>query len=446
MSSPQLQPTFRFITLGCKVNQYDTQAMREAVAAAGLREARDGEPADLVVVNTCTVTRTSDDKCRQQIRRAIRDNPRAKIVVAGCYVDRDRAAIEALAGVHEVLTNADKPRIAAIARDVAGVGEALGELEGPWGIGDFAGHSRAFVKIEDGCDAFCTYCIVPHVRGRVRSRPLGEVVAEVQRLSDRGFAEIVLTGIHLGAYGKDLGGKPGLAEVLREILRSTDVPRVRLSSLEAMEADDELLGVMASSARVCPHLHLPLQSGDDAVLMRMNRRYRAEQFLDRIRKIRAALDRPAITTDVLVGFPGETDAQFEHTVAVCRSAEFSRMHVFPFSPRAGTPAAELPDACAPQTIDARRHALHETAAELQAAFERRWVGESAQVLAEHRRDKQTGKLRGYTERYVSVVFAPPKTAAARLMGTLVCVRLLRSCGGFMEATLAAGAPNAARDT
>jgi len=270
----------------------------------------------------------------------------------------------------------------------------------------------------------------------VRSRPLADVIAEVQRLTDRGFAEIVLTGIHLGAYGKEFGGQPGLADVLREILHSTDVPRVRLSSLEAMEADDELLGVMAASERVCPHLHLPLQSGDDDVLARMNRRYTGAQFMEQVRRVREALDRPAITTDVLVGFPGETDAQFAHTVEVCRAAEFSRMHVFPFSPREGTRAASLPAPCGPQTIDARRHALGEVAAELQAAFERRWVGEVAQVLVEHKPDKRTGKLRGYTERYVSAVFAPSGTVRARLMGTLVRVRLLRSCGGFMEGELA----------
>ena len=429
MSSRNCPPSFTFITLGCKVNQYDTQLMREAVLAAGLRPAARGEPADLVVVNTCTVTRVSDEKCRQYIRKAVRQNPQAKVVVTGCYVVRDRAAVEAIEGVDAALSNDDKPQIAAIARQLASPAAAPTQAcPEALGIDDFAGHTRAFVKIQDGCDSFCSYCIVPRVQGRVRSRPLDHIVAEVERLAARGFQEVVLTGIHLGAYGKDLHDPPALAQVVRELLRSTVVPRIRLSSIEALEVGDDLLAAMASSDRVCPHLHVPLQSGDDTVLRRMNRRYTAEEYLAQISKISSALDRPTVTSDVMVGFPGETDAQFERTLAVCRAAGFSRLHIFPFSPREGTPAAEFANQCSPEEIDKRKHALDAVARELQVSFERQRLGAECLVLFEHKRDPRTGNLRGYSERYVRVL----AKGTDDLMGRIAPVRLTESRGGFME--------------
>lgn len=434
MSSPNLAPSFKFITLGCKVNQYDTQLLRESVVAAGLRPAGRVEPADLVVVNTCTVTSVSDEKCRQYIRKAIRDNPTATVAVTGCYVDRDRAAVEAIDGVHHVLPNDEKSSIALIARSIAGSRNQ--HLEAGRGISDFADHTRAFVKIEDGCDAYCSYCIVPHVRGPVRSRPLGEIVAEVQRLVAAGFREIVLTGIHLGAYGKDAKDGISLPAVVRGLLEATDVERIRLSSIEAMEVGDELLGSIASSVRVCPHLHIPLQSGDDEVLARMNRRYTSDQFLEQVARIRAVLDRPAITSDVMVGFPGETAEQFGHTISTCRAAELSRMHIFPFSPREGTPAASLANRCCPAEIAKRKTQLGEVANELQHGFEREWMAETCRVLIEHRRDRHTRKLRGYSERYINVLLDDDD----ELMGRIVPVQLTHSQGGYMEGTVLQDGP------
>jgi len=440
MSSPDLAPSFKFITLGCKVNQYDTQLMRESVVAAGLRPTGRAEPAELVVVNTCTVTGVSDDKCRQYIRKAIRDNPTAIVVVTGCYADRDRNAIEAIDGVHHILPNDEKSSIALIAQSLTGGKRLCPDDYG--GISDFAGHTRAFVKIEDGCDAHCSYCIVPRVRGPVRSRPLDEIVAEVQRLVAADFREIVLTGIHLGAYGRDLNEGISLPTVVRTLLEATAVERIRLSSVEAMEVDDELLDVIASSDRVCPHLHLPLQSGDDQVLAQMNRRYVAAQFLAQVERIRASLDRPAITSDVMVGFPGETTEQFDHTLAVCRAAGFSRMHIFPFSPREGTPAASLPDRCSPAEIAERKARLGQVANDLQRAFEREWEDETGRVLVEHRRDRHTRRLTGYSERYISVLLDGDDD----LMGRTVPVQLIRSQGGHMEGTVLQDGPQSPLDS
>lgn len=426
MSSRCRWPSFKLITLGCKVNQYDSQRMREAMEDAGLHACAGGEPPGLVVINTCTVTRGSDDKCRQCIRRAVREHPDALVVVAGCYVSRDRAAVEAIPGVHAALANHERDRIAALAAEVAAEGKLASQPER--GIRGFAGHTRAFLKIQDGCDAFCSYCIVPHVRGPVRSRPLPDVVEEVQRLALAGFREVVLCGIHLGAYGRDLGGRADLAGVVCEVLRSTDVERMRLSSVEALEVSNALLEAMAFDDRVCPHLHLPLQSGDDEVLRRMNRRYTRDQFLGQVRSIRRVLDRPALTADVMVGFPGESEEQFQRTVSTCREAGFGRMHVFPFSPREGTPAAELPDPCSPLVIGARKEALAAVAADLQQSFEREWVAATGRVLFEHRRHVDSGKLRGYTERYIHVLAEGDDA----LMGRIVPVRLTKSYGGLMD--------------
>jgi threonylcarbamoyladenosine tRNA methylthiotransferase MtaB len=408
--------TCRLVTLGCKVNQYETQYAKEMLEANGYREAADGEPADLCLVNTCTVTHEADAKGRQAIRRLARDNPGAAIVVMGCFATRDPDAVARLPGVVKVVT--DKQRLADGLRE-------FGVRAVPRGITRFDGHQRAFVKVQDGCLLDCTYCIIPHVRPVLRSRLPEEVVAEVRGLVDRGCQEVVLTGVHLGHYGIDLSrGRPKdqWCRLWHLLERLADLPgdfRVRLSSLEAAEVRDELVRVLAGHPRVCPHLHLCLQSGSDAVLAAMKRRYRSAGFLERCRRLREALDEPALTTDVIVGFPGETEADFEATCRVVREVGFCKVHVFSFSPRRGTAAASLPATVPPAVVADRRERLLALEAEATAAYYRRLVGRRLDVLVEGADPHRAGWARGTSCRYAPVAF---EGDAAALLARRVPVR------------------------
>ncbi|MFP4056989.1 MAG: tRNA (N(6)-L-threonylcarbamoyladenosine(37)-C(2))-methylthiotransferase MtaB [Candidatus Brocadiia bacterium] len=405
-------PTCAFVTLGCKVNQYDTQAIREALARRGYREVGADQAADLYVVNTCCVTRRSHRRGLREIRRLARRHPAATLVVTGCSVDAGEDELAAIAGVDRLAPNAQKPMLAAL---VAGDGGDVAAPPDRWpGIAAFAGHSRAFVKVQDGCESFCSYCIVPRVRGPVRSRPPGEVEEEVGRLVDAGYLEVVLTGIHLGFYGRDSGGRWGLVPLVARVAETPGLRRLRLSSIEIGEVSDELLALMARSPVVCPHLHIPLQSGDDRVLEAMNRRYTARQYLARLDAVRRRLDEPALTTDILVGFPGETEAEFRRTVEVARRAAFSRLHVFPYSDREGTAAFAMGHKVPPAAIDARRREMLGVAAELGTAYHRRFVGRVVEPLVESRRDRRTGLLCGYTPRYVRCLFEGTDALFGRL--------------------------------
>ncbi len=398
MNAPR---TCRLVTLGCKVNQYETQYVKEMLEAAGYVEAAEGRAADLCVVNTCTVTQEGDAKSRQAVRRLNRDNPGAAVVVMGCYATRDPDAVGRLPGVTRVVV--DKGRLAEEFAE-------FGVVAAPAGVSRFDGHQRAFVKVQDGCLLNCSYCIIPHVRPTVRSRPMEEIADEVSRLVENGYQEIVLTGVHLGHYGVDLSrGRPRsewtrLWLLLRRLGRLPGDFRIRLSSLEAAEARDDLVRAVAEEARVCPHLHLCLQSGSDAVLARMKRRYRVAGFLERCRRIRAALDRPALSTDVIVGFPGETDADFDATCRAVREAGFMQIHVFSYSPRRGTAAAEFADAVPPAIVAERRERLRRLEAELADAYLRSLVGRRLDVLVEGAEEGRPGFVRGTACRYVPVVF------------------------------------------
>ncbi len=424
----------RLVTLGCKVNQYETQYVKELLEHAGWAEAGDGEPADLCLVNTCTVTHEGDAKSRQLVRRLHHDNPSAGLVVLGCYAARDRDAVRRLPGVTHVI--ADKARLV---EELARYG-----VTAPLpGISRFDGHQRAFVKVQDGCLLRCAFCIIPSVRPVVRSRPIDEIADEVLRLAEAGYQEVVLTGIHLGHYGIDLSkGRPKeqwsrLWHLLERLARLPGDFRIRLSSLEAAEARDDLVRAMAAHPRVCPHLHLCLQSGSDRVLAAMRRRYRQKGFLDRVARIRAALDAPALSTDVIVGFPGETDADFAETCAVVREAGFSRIHVFSYSPREGTPAASLRDDVPPQVKARRREALLALEEELAHRYYTGLVGRTLDVLVEGADARRPGHARGTSCRYAPVSF--PGHAAA-LVRRRVPVRILRvedgTLGGEPEAPAA----------
>lgn len=398
---PTATPTCRLVTLGCKVNQYETQYVKEALEINGYREAADGEAADLCIVNTCTVTGEGDAKSRSAIRRMHQRNPGAEIVVMGCYATRDPEAVARLPGVVRVIT--DKANLAQELTD-------FGVTTLPAGITRFDDHQRAFVKVQDGCLLNCTYCIIPAVRPHLRSRPIADIVREVADLVASGYREIVLTGVHLGHYGIDQSkGKPKRDwRRLWHLLDALDeLPghfRVRLSSLEAAEARDDLVRAMARSPRVVPHLHLCLQSGSDRILRAMKRRYTAGGFLRRVERIRAALDAPAFTTDVIVGFPGETDADFKATCAVAREVGFAKIHVFSYSPRAGTPAAQLPNAVPPAIMEARRRHLQAIADESLRAYQERLLGRCLDVLVEGADPGRPGHAMGTSCRYVPVAF------------------------------------------
>lgn len=391
--------TARFVTLGCKVNQYETQLVKEGLELSGFREATDEEAADLCVVNTCTVTGEADSKARGIIRQLAQRNPGTRTIVMGCYATREPAALAQLPGVFAVVE--DK-------RELPDVLQRFGIVELPRGISRFDGHRRAFVKVQDGCILNCTYCIIPSVRPGLRSRPPDDIVVEVQRLVGNGYHEIVLTGIHLGHYGVETTrGRTGLPPFrLWHLIRRLDkIPgdwRLRLSSLEAAEVGPDFIDMVADCERLCPHFHLCLQSGSDDVLLRMKRRYSARRFLDKVDRIRQRLDNPAFSTDVIVGFPAETDDDFQLTLDVCEAAGFMKIHAFPFSSRRGTPAASYPDQVPPEVMKERSQRLAELERRLAHRYYHSLVGTALDVLVESRPARRDGWIRGTACRFAPV--------------------------------------------
>jgi threonylcarbamoyladenosine tRNA methylthiotransferase MtaB len=398
-------PTFKAVTLGCKVNQYETEYVCEGLLRLGYRRAAAQEPADLCIVNTCTVTAEGDLKSRKTVRQLARANPQAEIVVMGCYATRAPDDVASLPGVVEVLT--DK-------RQLPDFLARRGLLDVPRGISTFGRRHRAYVKVQDGCRLRCSYCIIPIVRPVLISRPAGEALEEIARLVSGGFREVVLTGIHLGHYGVDLrqyyptGDRLNLAQLVRRITKLQGDFRVRLSSLEAAEVTPELIDVLAEHPdRVCPHLHLSLQSGSDAVLRRMRRRYQADRFVQQCRQIREALDLPALSTDIIVGFPGETEADFAATCRVAEEVGFSKIHVFRFSPRKGTPAAEMDDQIPSPVAQRRAAELIALGQSLRRRFFQSLEGRRMQVLVETHSRRSPDLLVGTSERYVPVELSGP---------------------------------------
>jgi threonylcarbamoyladenosine tRNA methylthiotransferase MtaB len=429
MNPAPVSRTCRLLTFGCKVNQYETQYVKETLELNGYREADEHEPADLWIVNTCTVTHEADAKARQHLRAIHRDQPNARIVVMGCYATREPDTLAKLPGVTAILP--DKATLLESLRPF-GIEKQVD------GISRFDGHQRSFVKVQDGCLLNCTFCIIPSVRPHFRSRPLAEIVAEVERLLTTKTREIVLTGIHLGHYGIDLSrGFPKarwtrLWHLVDRLARLPGEFRIRLSSLDAAEVQEELIRVLAEHPRVCPHLHICLQSGSDRVLARMKRRYHADSFRRRCTRIQRLLDRPALTTDIIVGFPGETEADFEDTCALAREVGFAKIHVFPFSARRGTPAARFADQLPPEVIQERRTRLLELDAELRSTFIRRLVGSRLDVLVEGAVAGRPGWVQGTSCRHVQV----------RLAGTPGLIRQripVRVVG--VEADVAIGVPD-----
>ena len=383
-------PTIKFFTLGCKVNQYETQAMRERFLSAGFKEIDNGHPADYYLINTCTVTARDDQQSLQLIRKAKNENPRAKIIACGCLVELDSDRIRAIDKKISLVKNCAKKNI-------------LSGKPKKNGISYFKGHTRAFLKVQDGCNNFCAYCKVPLVRGSSRSRKKREIVQEAGRLVAGGVKEIVLTGICLGAYGRDLKPKISLVELIKELEKISGLLRIRLSSIEAGDCSDELIGLMVKSDKLCRHLHIPLQSGDDTILTMMNRRYRRKGYLALIKKIKIRIPHVAITTDCLVGFPGEEEQNFAQTVKLIRAINPLRTHIFPYSPREGTAAFVLKSELGPETIKKRAAYLRRVAEYCAAAYKSKFLGKKMEVLFECRNHCLPDYWEGHTGNYLKVL-------------------------------------------
>jgi threonylcarbamoyladenosine tRNA methylthiotransferase MtaB len=400
-------PKVAFTTLGCKVNQFETEAMEGLFKARGYEVVAFDQPADVYVVNTCSVTHLGERKSRQLIRRAVRTAPGATVVVTGCYAQVSPGEVEAIEGVDVIVGTQDRQRIVDLAEEAAASRRqvrAVGDIMAAAEFEDIPllaapGRTRAFLKIQEGCANFCTYCIIPYARGPLRSRPLASIGREAAKFVAAGFQEIVLTGIHLGAYGQDLGGAATLTDAVKTVLAVPGVARVRLGSLESIEVSDGLIALMHEDERLCPHLHLPLQAGDDAVLAAMNRHYTTAGYRELVRGIQSRVPDIAITTDIIVGFPGETAEQFANTLAFAAGMDFARIHVFPYSRRKGTPAAAFPGQVAEGEKKRRAGALQELADRQAAAFHERFVGRELAVLFE---PAAGGGVEGLTGNYLRV--------------------------------------------
>lgn len=412
--------TVCFTTLGCKVNQYDTQAMLEQFEQKGYRAAESGAAADVYVVNTCTVTGTGDKKSLQIIRRCRRRNPQAQLVVTGCLAQRLGEKLRDT-GARLILGNQYRARVVELLEKAVAENTQIVAVEAVEGvpyemlsIHSHEGHTRAVMKIQEGCDNRCTYCIIPSVRGSIRSRPLQAIREEAQALAQAGFQELVLTGIHLTSYGRDLADHPSLAQAVKAACVE-GVTRIRLGSLEPRVAGEAFVQELCQLPQLCPQFHLALQSGSDSVLRRMKRGYNTTQFMAAVERIRAAWPMAAFTTDVIVGFPGETEEEFEQTLRFCQSVGFARLHVFPFSPRETTPAAQMPDQIAESVKADRVRRLIALGDGLAADYRRGFLGKTVPVLVEE--SDHDGGMAGYTPEYIHVRVPGGKS------GSIVSVRL-----------------------
>lgn len=399
-------PSVAFMTLGCKVNQYETEVMEGLFKRAGYAIVPFDGRADIYVINTCSVTHLGERKSRQLIRRARRTSPEAVVAVTGCYAQISPQAVAEMEGVHLVVGTQRRGEIVRLVEEARRSREAVQAVTDVMQAKTFdevpllepGGRTRAFLKIQEGCANFCAYCIIPYTRGPLRSRRLADVRAEAARLAAAGFQEIVLTGIHLGAYGRDFDGAVALEDAAAAVL-AQPVARLRLGSLESIEVSDALLALLRDEPRFCRHLHLPLQSGADAVLRRMNRHYTTEAFAQLLQKIRTAVPDVAISTDVIVGFPGETPEQFAESLDFVRRMEFARVHVFPYSRRAGTPAASFTGQVSQAEKKARAQAMQQAADETARTYRARFVGRALPVLIEQSKD---GIAEGLTDNYLRV--------------------------------------------
>lgn len=387
---------FSIKTLGCRVNQYDTQYVREQLKRAGWEENQEGEGSNLCVINTCTITEKSDTKAKYFLRQARRENPDAKIVLTGCFTDKMRG----LEGVDAYVSNMEKEKFL-VKAGLVSEEEAFELLGSNFHIAQFEGRTRAFVKVQDGCDAFCSFCIVPFTRGRSHSRTVEQLVQEVRALVFNGHQEIVLTGVHLGSYGLKKEDEHSLADVIETISGIPGLKRLRLSSLEPMGLTPELIKRLSELENLCPHFHLPLQSGNNRVLEVMRRNYEVERFFEHTALIKKHFNQPSISTDIIVGFPTETEEEFQGTLDVAQEVQFSKTHIFPYSHRSGTLASRLP-AIDPKEMNDRVNRLTELTDQLAYEHKLPFLDQQTDVLVEEKDEE--GFLQGYNKNYLKVLF------------------------------------------
>ena len=433
-----------FHTLGCKVNQSETEAMTALFLNRGYQLGEFEEYCDVYVINTCTVTHAGDRKSRQMIRRAKQINPQAVVVVTGCYAQTSPEAVAAIEDVDIILGTNMRHRI--VVEVEAFTGSRVQLVDEKDTLTDFEEISmdrviqkaRAYLKVQEGCEQFCTYCIIPYARGPLRSRSMENTLQEAKKLEQAGFKEIILTGIHLGAYGKpseaerEAGAvqQATLADLCEMLLNETSFERIRLSSIEPTEVDDHLLRLFAENRRMCRHLHLPLQAGDDGVLEAMHRPYNTEQYRQEMARIRAAVPDIALSTDLMVGFPGETDEQFENSLRFCDEIAFSSMHLFKYSPRQGTPAAGYPNQVPNEVKDARSKRMQEVAERNMLRYMEAHLGQTVEVLVEEQRSD--GIWLGHTDTYLHVAVDGPcrKNAMVQVRLDKIDGKLIK--GKFIE--------------
>ena len=414
-----------FITLGCKVNQYDSDAMRTLFIHRGYKPVEHSEVADVYIINTCSVTSIGDRKSRQVIRKIRRNNPDAVIAATGCYAQVAPEELEKMGDVDVIVGHQNRNKIVDYIEEAEKSEKTVNAVKDIMSIREYENltvdpegevKARAFVKVQEGCDNYCTFCIIPYARGRLKSRKQEDAVDEIKKLVEKGYREVVLTGIHLGNYGRDLRNGTSLSTLVSELLKIPNLLRIRLGSIESVELSDELINIIKNEKRVCHHLHLPLQSGSDAVLKSMNRHYRLRQYKDLIAMLRKKIPNLALTTDLIVGFPGETEENFKETLKTLHELKFSAIHVFPFSKRTGTPAAMYPNQITNEEKKKRVHRVQELEKKISKEFRSEFLNKIVHVLAENKKEEY---FEGFSDEYIRVTIKGENVKRGHLYSVIV---------------------------
>ncbi|KXB91119.1 tRNA methylthiotransferase YqeV [Veillonellaceae bacterium DNF00626] len=417
--------TVSFLTLGCKVNQYDSDAMRTIFLQQGYRAVKEEEEADVYVINTCSVTSIGDRKSRQMVRKIRRKHPQAVIAVAGCYAQIAPEIFEAMGDIDVIVGAQNRSKIVEYVEQAQKKEKTINAVKDIMSVTEFENlyvdaegetKTRAFIKVQEGCDNYCTFCIIPFARGKLKSRKQKDAVEEIRRLVTKGYREIVLTGIHLGNYGRDLHDGTSLATLVEELLRIPNLLRIRMGSIESVELSDDLINLIKDEPRVCRHLHLPIQSGSDAVLRRMNRHYRLPEYKKLISELREKIPGLALTTDLIVGFPGETEENFMETLETLRELRFSAIHVFPYSQRTGTPAAVFPNQVPGDIKKDRVHRVQELEKEISKEYRKTFLQKTVHVLIE---EEKNGYFEGLSDEYIRVSITDKNVEKGRLYSVYV---------------------------
>ncbi|QVL56324.1 MAG: tRNA (N(6)-L-threonylcarbamoyladenosine(37)-C(2))-methylthiotransferase MtaB [Simkaniaceae bacterium] len=396
---------YKVVTLGCRTNQYESQAFLDQLKKQGYEEASDGDRADLCIVNTCTVTQSADKRSLYQIRKLARDYNPSKLVVTGCLAERSKKELEALPEVTDVIPNRKKEEL---------LPTVFPEMEWPeFRIERFEAHTRAFVKIQDGCNSYCSYCVIPFVRGRSRSKKMLDILREIHSLVENGYKEVVLTGINIGDFGPER-----LSDLVRQVDKVEGLERIRISSIDPDEVDDDLLDAVINGEKTCPSMHIVLQSGSNMTLKRMRRKYTKQDFLDATAKLQKAHPLFTFTTDIIVGFPGETEEEFEETLQLMREVRFAKVHMFPYSDRPKTRASRMPNKVSREVIAERKAKLLEVANQNAFSLREDLLGQEFLVLLET--EERPGYLMGHTENFLPV-FVPKKNLRPN---TLIKVKIV----------------------